>query len=173
MNDKFVVKIYYYDLGETIKNKFGEFDIPLKESVVRRKHMLESFYEIDDAKPLSPFELEISNKEIINQDGEKQEKIHTQKLTTNEPLRSEINEHEKALIKKYQADKKGALPLMNVKLNPFYYQAQLEVKSLKEMKKAGGTVIGGMKFEDVLIIGGILIVAAVIFYAFYSGMITL
>lgn len=163
MNEKYIVKIYYYDLGEAIKNKFGQFFTPDKESVIRQKHMLISFFEFDDAKPLSPFELQISNN-----DGTA---THEQKLTTKEKLSSEPSKEEIKKVEDFQRDKKGALPLLNVKLNPMYLQAQMEVKSLREMKKVNNGMLGNMKFEDMLVIGGIIVVAIVVIYAFYSGMI--
>jgi hypothetical protein len=162
MNGKNIVKTYYYDLGEVIKNKFGEFLPPIEESIIIQKNVLISHFQIDNANQLSIFPIKTRNVDV---DGTE----HVQSLTTNEPLKNIQSKAEVEKVTKFIDDKKGALPLLNVKFNPFYYQAQMEIKSIKEMRKANTNTIGGYSLENILIFGGIAVVIIIAVYAVYTG----
>jgi hypothetical protein len=166
LNAKFLVDTHYYDLSEPVKNKYGEFLTPINESVIHDKHILISYYEIDNATALSLYKLEIKNKDSSGTE-------YIQDLTTNQPLLSEPSKHEKEKVIEYTDTKLGALPLLNCKLNPYFFEAQMNVKSMKEMKKASGGVLGNMSIGNMLFYGIIGFIIILVLYAIYTGAIHL
>lgn len=165
LNNRTIVNTYYYDLKEPVKNKYGEFLPPLTNSIIQNKNVLISYYEIDNAVAISPFKINVNSKDASG-------KEHTQELTTENELYNEPSKHERDEVELYNKTHIGALPLLNCKFNPLYYEAQMEVKSIKEMRKAGNG-LSSMSFTSLLFYGAIGIVVILVFYAIYTGAIRL
>lgn len=166
MNNHSIVNTYYYDLKEPIKNKYGEFLPPLTVCVIQNKNALISYYEIDNANGISPFPVTLKSKDGTGKEFQ-------QELTTIGDLYNEPSKNERDLVEAYMKTKIGAVPLLNCKFNPLYYEAQMEVKSIKEMRKVSNSAIGNMSITSLLMYGAIAVVAILIIYALSTGAIRL
>lgn len=166
LNAKYLVDTFYYDLSEDIRNKYGEFFRPESEGVIHDKHVIIGYYEIDNSVSKSLYPIKTKN---IDATG----KEYVQDLTVNGSLLNEPSKHERDKVEDYSTTKTGALPLLNCKMNPFYFESQMNVKSMKEMKKASGGMLNNMSIGNMLFYGVIGLIAILVIYAVYTGKISI
>lgn len=151
------IKIGRFDISsKKLKyRKYGEFFIPEKGQYIQNKNKLVCFHRDDDADALAYMTILIANKDSDNI-------LQIQELTTKEDLSSVPESVVKQIVEDFKKDKKGAIPLLNVKTNPILLESMMDNNSLKALKQIDESPLAWMQDNIMLVaIIAVCIVAAI------------